>query len=438
MIYFMATVLDLVVQQEYPSDMLHVMLAKMNRRIHKLDLIIPDWAGQTQDFVTETMESARSLVVKRWNTVQRSADSAGTFRLAELKKLKPHLNTMLRLPTLQSYLERLHNIELTQRVKKNFDGKCSQRIDGLGSVLPDLNLVNLMPQSEVRVCLMDLELWVSHSLDSWLDRHKKSENSSVKLSRVINWYMSASAAVYTGSPEGFSVMVLILMLLWIALDKAAISHYPLLRKFDPGFPTTLFESLLLPKRHQMGQLRDVEKYLLKRKANSLAGNPSIFGDVSSPSSFGAQYFDRSLIHQQLKARIEDEADHESETKKAELKKAKEQFLRLMAKSNQLDCTNTTKWYGRGRNRELREIHDPHCTKCDLRRQAQSLRISCYEWPLPASESAAKSVVFELDIPSLIRHWRSTIYRILVDVLNPLLLLLKLKERASFSPSIRVL
>ncbi|KAE8440617.1 hypothetical protein EG329_007019 [Mollisiaceae sp. DMI_Dod_QoI] len=398
MIYFMATVLDLAVQNEYPSDTLHIMLAKIDRRTRKLDLTIPDndraWAEQAQEFVTETMESARGVLAKRWNTVQKSADSAGTFRLAELKKLKPHSNTILRLQNLRPFLEKLHSIELEQQHKKTFDGKCVQRINGRGSHLPDPKSLDPRLPTEIRIHLMDLELWVSCSLDSWLDRHTESEKSLVKLSKVITWYMSTSISAYAGTPEGFSVMVLTLMLLWTALDKAAISHYPLLNKFDPGFPTNLFDSLLLPKRHQMSQLRDVEKYLLKRKANSLVRNPSIFRDVLSPLSFGAQYFDKSLAHQQLKERIEKEAEDESEAKKAELRKAKKEFSKLMAESNLLSCTTTLKW------------------------RAQSLKISRYEWPLPESEPAAKSVVFELNIPSLFRSWRSTTYRILVDVLNP--------------------
>ncbi|CZR56441.1 uncharacterized protein PAC_06329 [Phialocephala subalpina] len=422
MIYFMATILDLAIQHEHPSDMLHIMLAKINRRVRKLDLIIPDnvpWAAeQAQDFVTETMESARGLLAKRWSTIRESADSAGKFRLAELEKLEPRSDAILRLPNLRPFLERLHNIELEQRDEKTFDGKCSQRINGRGSSLPDPELLDSTSHLEIRLSLMDLELWVSHSLDSWLDRHIESENRLVKLCEVISWYMSTSATVYAGSPEGFSIMVLTMMLLWTALDKAAISHYPLLKKFDPGFPTTLFDSLLLPKRHQMGQLRDVEKYLLKRKANSLVGNPSIFGDISSPLSFGAQYFDQSLAHQELKDRIEKEAKDESNAKKAKLKEAKNEFARFMAKSDSLSCTTTTKRGGRGRKREERTAHDPHCIKCELRRQARSLRISCYEWPLPVSEPEAKSVVFELDIPRLIRRWRSTTYQILVDVLSP--------------------
>jgi hypothetical protein len=225
------------------------------------------------------------------------------------------------------------------------------------------------------------------------------------------------------------------MLLWTALDKGATTHYPLLKKFDPGFQMTLFDSPLLPKRHQMVQLRDVESYLASRKENSLTANPSIFEDVSSALSFGAQYFDRSSAHQQLKERIEREAKDDRKAKKAELNEAKRKFSSLMAESDMLTCTFVTK-PGRGRNREEKTTHDPRCSKCALRNQAQHLRISCYEWyltrniphgqlltsqlprPLPTEESEAKSVVFELDIPSLIRHWRSTTYRIHADVLSP--------------------
>ena len=64
------------------------------------------------------------------------------------------------------------------------------------------------------------------------------------------------------------------------------------------------------------------------------------------------------------------------------------------------------------------MHDPNCLKHGLINKAQALKISLHEWPLPTSEPAAKSVVFELDIPDLFRTWRATTYRIIADVLNP--------------------
>jgi hypothetical protein len=142
--------------------------------------------------------------------------------------------------------------------------------------LPDLALLGPKSPSETRLNLLDLEHWVSNSLDSWLVQNAKSKRHLVALSKVIDEYMATSIPTYATSPEDFSVMILTLMLLWTALDKATANLYPLLKKFDPGFPTTLFEPLLIPKRHQMVGLRDVEKYLADRKTSCIPGNPSIF------------------------------------------------------------------------------------------------------------------------------------------------------------------
>lgn len=317
------------------------------------------------------MDSTHRLLVERWSTIQKSAISAGTFRLAELKKLKPSSDTILGLPNLRVWLEQLHNNVLQPRDENIFKANCRHRIDGRGSSLPDPLLLHpsavdptsIDPASkfELRLALLDIELWAAHSLDSWLARNATSSKRLVELSKLITWYMSA-AKVYAGSPENFSVMTLTVMLLWTALDKAAVSRYPLLRKFDPGFPTTLLDSLFLPKRFQMIQLRDIEKYLEKRKTNALPGNPSIFGDISSHLSFGAQYFDQSPTHQNLRTLIEREAKEGSREKKAELKEIKSQYSKLMAKSDALACTYITK-AGRGRNRVERTVMDPHCSSC---------------------------------------------------------------------------
>ena len=124
------------------------------------------------------------------------------------------------------------------------------------------------------------------------------------------------------------------MHLWTVLDTAATLRYPLLKKFDSGFSTELFESLLLPKRNQMVQLRDIEKYLAKRNETCLAQNPSVFGDISWPLSFGAQYFDQSAMHKDLKIAIEKEAAIEVELKKEELSKLHAKYSKLMSESNE--------------------------------------------------------------------------------------------------------
>lgn len=225
MIYFMATVVDLAVQHKYPSDVLYVMLAKMNRRVQKLGTVITDlsWAEGLHEFITETMESARNCIAKRWDVVQKSRNSAGVFRLAELKKLKPQDNTVLQLPHLRPYLQSLHSAQIAQRAEITFDGKCSARIKSKEISLPNLELLIGRSDSETRIGLMDLELWVSASLESWLDKHITSTKEMSGMSRLANWYMSKAVSVYAESPEEFSVMVLTLMLFWVALDKATVS-----------------------------------------------------------------------------------------------------------------------------------------------------------------------------------------------------------------------
>lgn len=59
MIYFMATLLGLAVTHDFSNDLLHVMLAKINRRNQKLNFIIPEdapWALEAHEFVTEKSE----------------------------------------------------------------------------------------------------------------------------------------------------------------------------------------------------------------------------------------------------------------------------------------------------------------------------------------------------------------------------------------------
>ncbi|PVH87759.1 hypothetical protein DL98DRAFT_544883 [Cadophora sp. DSE1049] len=419
MIYFMARVVELAVQDEFISDKLHIMLAKINRRIQKLGPIINDipWGDQAQDYVLETMKSARSLINKRWHSIQRLSNSAGGFHLAHLRMLKPHADTPLRLSKLKPYLGQLHIAAFEKRAEITFEGKCLPRITSPGSSLPDASLLKSPTTKDIQLSLMDLELWVATQLDSWLEQHIQSEKHLLKLAKLMHWYMRNSMLAFSGSPERFSVMVLTLMLLWVALDKAAVSRYPLLNKFDPAMPPTLCGSLFLPKRHQMDQLRKIETYILKRKTTSNNANPSVFGDISSPMSFGAQYFDQSNAHQVLKIHIEQEARDRKTLKKAELNKLRARYLRLTEEANRLTCEYVLIWVGRGRNKRQKEDHDPACQRCALTNEASGLRISCCEWPLPSSESTAKSVVFELDTPAVFRSWRSTTYQILADVLS---------------------
>jgi hypothetical protein len=105
-----------------------------------------------------------------------------------------------------------------------------------------------MKGDRVSLYLADLELWVRDSLPDWLRAYMKHTDACTALSEVIDTYTSAASSAYTDMPEDISLMLLTSMDLWVALDKCALHHCDLLRNYDPGFPPSLFEPLLLPKK----------------------------------------------------------------------------------------------------------------------------------------------------------------------------------------------
>lgn len=105
-------------------------------------------------------------------------------------------------------------------------------------------------------------------------------------------YIRTAELAYENDPEDFSTMVLTIMELWIALDKCATFHLPLLKEYSAGFPPSLFEPLLLPKKQQMDVLSMIEQYLAGREGNINPTCDSIFEKANTPTSFAVRFFDQ--------------------------------------------------------------------------------------------------------------------------------------------------
>lgn len=185
--------------------------------------------------------------------------------------------------------------------------------------------------------------------------------------------------------------------LWIALDKCATRHHPLLSKYDPGFPPSLFNPLLLPKKLQMERLACVEQYLKQRRRKSTYGSSLIFEHINTRESLAVQFFGQSQQHQELRREIEAAAEIERDQKKRELVEKRQQYNRLKQQSDAMSCEHITQWRGRRQT----PYHDPNCQKCRVKHSAESLDITVHEWPLPEGDLEARSAVFELDMPTAI-------------------------------------
>jgi hypothetical protein len=411
MIFFMACILKCALQTSQPSDILFLMAAKISRRMLKLNSQenMP-WS----EYVHAMVEAAHRELIDRWNVVEGNLDPIRTQEGWNPHHLQFIQDSQLTLSTLRAYLGDMPartGLTLSQRV---FMPDCGPRVLQASSKLPVLNLRHAKTDEAFRLYLADIEGWVRDWLNDWLELNIHSLDSSVALAEVIEGYIAAASRVYAGVPEDFSILVLTSLDLWVALDKCAIYHYQLLGDYDHGFPQSLFDPLLLPKKSQMVQLDHIEQYLKQRRRKSKQGFSSLFQDINT-KCFAARYYDQSPRHQELRQRIEAAAGSERAVKKEELAFMRRQYQDLMEQSNRASCEYVER---RERRRQVSR-HSSSCKKCQLKSRAQNLTITVHEWPLPDIDVEAKLAVFELDVPTAISKWRDTTYSVLVDVCTPM-------------------
>ncbi|KAH8763785.1 hypothetical protein F5883DRAFT_498479, partial [Diaporthe sp. PMI_573] len=200
---------------------------------------------------------------------------------------------------------------------------------------------------------------------------------------LIQSYQEAGAKLYQDNPEALSAARLTILELWVTADSSAVQLVPLLRQYDPGFRAGLFDGLVLPKREQLRRLARVEDYLERRRAGAGSnGPPWRFhdGDGSwSKTSFAVCYYDSSPHHQRLYRNLKEAADDVQATMAAR------------------------RWEAMAAEAVVAETQQ---------------RPGFYLWPLVWSETQAKAVIFEADVPTVFAMWREITQRILAIFCGP--------------------
>lgn len=408
-LFFLAYVLESARKVPLPSDMFFIMTAKISRRMLKLEMT----DGNTwMDYIEKVTEAVQQDLAHRWDLLEKDPDPQGT----QLNWLPSQLSflddTKLRIPKLRPYLAKMPARSALTSTTKHFKSDCRPRVSPFVSSLPALNFSGI-DSSQTRLNLIDLELWVCRSLDDWLHTNLRQEDACTALTKVIDTYISVASSVYADEPEEISLMILTSMELWVALDKCTLHRHPLLHQYDPGFPPSLFEPLLLPKKPQMERLSRLEKYLARRKQAAVSKYPSIFQSIDSQQSFAVQYFEQSSRHQKLRQDIEADAKIKRSEKINELAKKRKEYQDMMKRVDGMLCETFTR-YRRGRPHQ---VHNRHCQKCELKSTAERLSIDIHEWPLPQKDLQAKSAVFELHAPIDFCKWRDITYSLLVGILS---------------------
>ena len=402
MIFFMARILERSLHSSVASDLLFVMSAKISRRLLKLDL-----GNDTRWIrgVHSVLEAVQQKLAARWAAIEQNPDPFQTQASWNPSILSFSQDTKLSLPNLGPYLRAIPFRDVTPVERPHFNPQCLQRIEQFSMFFPSLNPPD--SEIEIRLWLADIELWVEDKLVIWIEAEKDARHATTLLSELIDGYTALASSIYTSNPHFISLMILTAMDLWIALDKCAIHHCSILSQYNPEFPESIFDHLLLPKRSQMERLSRIEEYLRQRR---YLITTSVFQSVS----FASQFYEQSPHHQQLRRRIEADAREERKCKMSELRKKQQRYRELMRDAEAKACE-----YGTHLDRGRQQTHhSPNCRKCQIKWEANRIEIGFHEWPLPLGEYAIKAAVFELEVPSALADWRSATYLLLVDVFSP--------------------
>lgn len=411
-LHILATVLDISLRSEkdMEAEKIHCMVAKLVGRILKLN---PDEIGDGPSipFVKQVLETAKTHLEQRLAALHYVMSEH--VDLDHLKNLDFKKDVTLRLPQLDIFRR-----QVGARVSFPTTSDFSPSSDLW--YFPALSL----PKGLQSTCVVDYEAynifsfenWVSRHLSSWTSDHLHDAGACASTLSLMKDYHRRACPLYLNNPETASVMILTLLELWVACDKCAVAHLPMLAEYDPGFPLGHLRVLILPMRDHMVRLRAVEEYLEARMRNGqkYGGPGSIFKDFGVPSSFSVRFFAQSSKHLAIRQAIEERAADRAEKKKEELAQLKQEYNEHQRMAEKLTCDQVS----------VRDVEGNHTLAHSMNRRrhahlsaAEAIVIDAYEWPLPRDDGPLKSVVFEMDPPTAFCEWRDSTIFLLQNVLG---------------------
>ncbi|KAE8440778.1 hypothetical protein EG329_006578 [Mollisiaceae sp. DMI_Dod_QoI] len=407
MVFLMSHILELSHQYCVPSDLTYAMNAKLARRLLKLKL---SFDAPGFKIVRRNMQNACNILQDKWSSIMKHAKPP--CNLSRLGTLDFRSDTFIPLPALNQYLEKMdkRKEKTTAWTFEPGSSLIKYPAEDLPTFFGSSNS-DLLPYE-----LKALEAWVDCNLSLWLKTNQGDRSTCGKLAGLIRSYYDVAHGFYSDNPEATSLMLLTILEIWIACDESATHNCELLKDYDPGIPRELFTSLALPFKSQMRRLLRVEDYLLHRSRVKFHA-PHIFSEFGKQDSFSVRYFEKSLEHQELLKRIEQDATETRRRKREELRQKKKQYDSLMKLHDSIECDTREVIIDRYNDFREQRHDDIGCKKCSYKSQADDLAIRVHEWPLPSSPMGAQSTVFEMRIPSWFGHWRDTTMFLLIDVLK---------------------
>lgn len=417
MVFVMSHILQQSLEQGLAPDILYTMSAKIVRRLCKLRNATKDKrdadTGPVVKHVKSVLKSTSEFLSEQWIEVQQQ--NSQEVDLDSLTELDFEADTYVALPALDKHIEAISSRKHGQNsVKFVPSSKLSRHKP---DELPNLSGTQLNNDCYATANLQQFEQWIECHLEAWTLSNMQ-DNNCEKLHGLLVEYHSVAGRHYKNNPEAMSVMFLTILELWMSCDKIATTIEPLLADYNPGVPLDALQCFLLPFHRQMERLAVVEHYLQQREQRSCFKDANMLLDMSSPEGYANRFFAQSPSHQRLKRDILRQAEDACEAKKMEFEHLRDEYRRLNTLYNNTACAYITvvvdDWVDPP---ETTEKHRHDCQKCRYRVERDALEIHVHEWPLPEHIFEAQAVVFELDVPSWLAHWRDARLHLLQDVLG---------------------
>jgi hypothetical protein len=391
-LFFHARLLHTCVGQDFPSELLYEMRAKMTRRLSKLG---PSMPNVLYRFVRDTSERTEVLLQKRWTAFQAIGPIGPAL---QLKTLDFVADLHLSLDNSLKYLAKVLFPSSRGFSQLSFAPPPTPRLNDIRNFVGfgDGELAKAIAENQF-ISIADFELSVEKHLQSWIATTTNNIDAVEVIASCIQQYFSGAKQLYGANAEDHSIMILTVMDLWVALDRCAVNECPLLKEYSPEIPSGFLHCLLLRRSSALNRASRIEQYLNRRHKEALEV-PSILSNGVCDTCFAVKYFRTSKDLQRIYDEINEHAQQQRAKKREELASLEQKSKLLLDKASKMR-------------------HEPSllCKKCRLENQAEALKIGVYEWPLPPSTVGAQLAVFELSPPRVFSAWRDITYMILRDI-----------------------
>ena len=395
-------------------DLVALLQIKLARRLSKLEVekgraplsIEPVYHANflaLQDLFLTTLKKAKNHLSLAWGKFKSGIQK----EVSILPKRAFPIHTKLLLPNSEGYLRKVLSwqTQMDNETRSAESSGLSSSSDVVSATKgPFKNFADLY----FSLSRFEHDMAIKHQL-----KVGEPTKLCVKIADTIHDYLSKVGEAYQSNPEEKSMMILSTMELWMTMDSLACELFPLLRDYNPGFPSEVLDVLQLLFYEDMLRLETIQAYLKNRHARCNLPHKTIFDDPGR-ACFAERYFDESSESPKLQQLLQ-EIELKSRTKRIEKEQQwrslSSQFDQLQRTILQSRCTFTVE-------DNYRSQHDEHCEKCYLENKRDRMRIRVHEHPLPTDPIQAKTVVFELDCPKAFNAYRNATWAILGILARP--------------------